>query len=95
MATERSRGEPSFVRVDRRAPDTLVTGGTGFIGRWLLVELTRREQTVAVLLRPPVARFAALQAWVSERGGNGVQLVAAPAAGPKDVDYGHDMSLVS
>jgi uncharacterized protein YbjT (DUF2867 family) len=80
MATERSRREPSFVRVDRRAPDTLVTGGTGFIGRWLLVELTRREQTVAVLLRPPVARFAALQAWVSERGGNGVQLVASPGA---------------
>jgi nucleoside-diphosphate-sugar epimerase len=62
MATERSRREPSVVRVDRRAPDTLVTGGTGFIGRWLLVELTWREQTVAVLLRPPLARFAALQA---------------------------------
>ena len=51
---------------------------TGFIGRWLLVEPTRREQTVAVILRPPVARFAALQARVSERGGNGAQLVAAP-----------------
>ena len=25
-----------------------------------------------------MARFAALQAWVSERGGNGAQLVAAP-----------------
>jgi hypothetical protein len=44
----------------------------------VLVELTRREQTVAVLLRPPMARFAALQAWVSERGGNDEQLVAAP-----------------
>ncbi len=79
MATERSTRERSFARGDRRAPDTLVSGGTGFIGRWLLLELTRREQTVAVLLRPPVARFAALQAWVSERGGNGAQLVAAPA----------------
>ena len=78
MATERSRRERSFAPCDRRAPDTLVTGGTGFIGRWLLVELTRREQTVAVLLRPPLARFTALQAWVSERGGNGAQLVAAP-----------------
>jgi Male sterility protein/Alpha/beta hydrolase family len=32
---------------------------------------------VAVVLRPPVARFIALQAWVSERGGNGARLVAA------------------
>jgi thioester reductase-like protein len=55
-----------------------VSGGTRFIGRWLLVEPTRREQTVAVLLRPPMARFAALQAWVSQRGGNDEQLVAAP-----------------
>jgi Male sterility protein len=77
MAPERSRRDRSVVRFDRSAPDTLVTGGTGFIGRWLLVELTRREQAVAVVLRPPVARFMALQAWVSERGGNGARLVAA------------------
>jgi hypothetical protein len=39
MATERPRRERSFAWCDRRAPDTLVSGGTGFIGRWLLVEL--------------------------------------------------------
>jgi uncharacterized protein YbjT (DUF2867 family) len=35
----------------RPDPDTLVTGATGFIGRWLLLELTRAGRQVAVLLR--------------------------------------------
>ncbi|WP_338603496.1 SDR family oxidoreductase [Saccharopolyspora sp. SCSIO 74807] len=52
--------------------DAFVTGGTGFIGRWLLPELTGGGRRVAVLLRDNPDgrhRLAELREWVEARGG--------------------------
>jgi nucleoside-diphosphate-sugar epimerase/pimeloyl-ACP methyl ester carboxylesterase len=54
--------------------DTLVTGGTGFLGRWLLIALTRRGRRVAVLARNARARGEELRAFVDARGGDGSRL---------------------
>jgi hypothetical protein len=82
MATERSRQERSLARCDRRAPDTLVSGGTGFIGRWLLVELTRRDQTGG---RPPPATGGTLRgvAGLGERAGWERRAARRRARGPR------------
>ncbi|GAA5152846.1 hypothetical protein GCM10023321_22130 [Pseudonocardia eucalypti] len=56
-------------------PDTLVIGGSGLIGRWLLPELTRRGRTVAALLRNAEDRADELRGWVVGHGGDPALLV--------------------
>lgn len=51
--------------------DAFVTGGTGFIGRWLLPELTVDGQRVGVLLRGGRNRLEELRDWVDAHGGRG------------------------
>lgn len=54
--------------------DALVTGGTGFVGRFLLVELTRQGQRVLVPIRDASRRAGELRSFVSTRGGDGARL---------------------
>lgn len=54
--------------------DTVVTGGTGFIGRWLVTSLTRRGRRVAVVARGGATRAAELAAFVTAHGGDGSRL---------------------
>ncbi|WP_020501459.1 SDR family oxidoreductase [Sciscionella marina] len=51
--------------------DVFLTGGTGFIGRWLLSELTADGQRVAVLLRGGGNRIGELCSWIEAHGGRG------------------------
>lgn len=81
------------------APDTLVIGGSGLIGRWLLPELTRRGRAVAALLRNAEGRADELRGWVAGHGGDpellvvvdgdltrpGLGLASAALAGVRDV----------
>lgn len=60
--------------------EALVTGATGFIGRWLLIELTARGRPVAALVRGARARERALRAFVDARGGDGARLFAVEGA---------------
>ncbi len=60
--------------MERKNPDTLVTGGTGLIGRWLLVALTRRGREVVALVRNAEARGDALRAFVTTHGGDASKL---------------------
>ncbi|WP_437688460.1 SDR family oxidoreductase [Sorangium sp. So ce176] len=54
--------------------EVLVTGGTGFIGRWLLAELTRTK-VVAAPVRRARQRAAALAAFVDAHGGDSRRLL--------------------
>jgi dihydroflavonol-4-reductase len=54
--------------------DALVTGGTGLLGRFLLVELTRRGQRILVPIRNAAARASSLREFVTSRGGDGALL---------------------
>ncbi|WP_437647237.1 SDR family oxidoreductase [Sorangium sp. So ce362] len=54
--------------------EVLVTGGTGFIGRWLLAELTRTK-VVAAPVRRARQRAAALSAFVDAHGGDSRRLL--------------------
>ncbi len=54
--------------------DVMVTGGTGLIGRWLLAELTRNRQVVAVV-RGARRRGDELRSFVGAHGGDGRRLV--------------------
>ncbi|MBX3271676.1 MAG: alpha/beta fold hydrolase [Sandaracinaceae bacterium] len=56
-------------------PEILVTGATGFIGRWLLAALTRRGSTVAALVRGAADRRAELEGFVARIGGDPSKLV--------------------
>ncbi|TXD39758.1 NAD-dependent epimerase/dehydratase family protein [Lujinxingia vulgaris] len=56
----------------------LVTGATGFIGRWLMLELTSNGVEVCALIRNPEDRLPKLRAWVDARGGDGSKLHATP-----------------
>jgi nucleoside-diphosphate-sugar epimerase len=49
-------------------PHILVTGATGFIGRFLLAQLLAQGERVVVLLRRPEPQMAELQAWLAARG---------------------------
>lgn len=51
-------------------PDTLVTGATGLIGRWLVPELTRQGRSVMVLMRNSASRAQAYIHWVEAHGGD-------------------------
>ncbi|MEZ4328355.1 MAG: alpha/beta fold hydrolase [Polyangiales bacterium] len=51
--------------------EVAVTGANGFIGRFLLVELTRRGALVWALMRRAEERVDELRAWVDARGGDG------------------------
>jgi pimeloyl-ACP methyl ester carboxylesterase/nucleoside-diphosphate-sugar epimerase len=50
-------------------PEVLVTGATGFIGRWVVLELAAAGRPVAVLLRRASEQIGPLRAWVAARGG--------------------------
>ncbi|OUS29969.1 hypothetical protein A9Q99_07880 [Gammaproteobacteria bacterium 45_16_T64] len=50
--------------------DTVVTGATGLIGRWLVPELTRLERNVLVLIRNAEARESGYRQWVQDQGGD-------------------------
>lgn len=50
--------------------EIFVTGGTGFIGQWLIRELTHKNKKVAVLMRKPEKQFQALSEWVQSHGGD-------------------------
>ena len=60
---------------DLAPPEILVTGATGFIGRWLLAALTRRGYTVAALVRGKDRRASELAAFVARIGGDARRLV--------------------
>jgi nucleoside-diphosphate-sugar epimerase len=51
-------------------PDTLVTGATGLIGRWLVPALTQRGRHVAVAIRHAARRADDYRAWTASRGGD-------------------------
>lgn len=55
--------------------DTLVTGATGFIGRWLLIDLTARGRRVAAVVRRAETRAEELRRFVDERGGDASRLL--------------------
>lgn len=79
----------------RPTPDALLTGATGFIGRWLLPEMTANGRTVAVLVRGASGRIAELQRWTRTHGGNPDLVVpfdgdlTAPGLGLGDADTAH------
>ena len=50
--------------------DTIVTGATGLIGRWLVPELTRKNRHVLVLIRNAVSREDEYRNWVQNHGGD-------------------------
>lgn len=56
-------------------PTTVVTGATGFIGRWLLAELTARGTNVVALVRDASRRAEELGAFVQTHGGDRSRLV--------------------
>ncbi len=53
-----------------KRPDTIVTGATGLVGRWLVPQLTRRNRQVMVLIRESTLRADAYRRWVETHGGN-------------------------
>jgi dihydroflavonol-4-reductase len=56
----------------------LVTGASGYIGRFLVKELLDKGDTVFALMRRPAAQAAELRAWLQAHGtaGDGLQAVA-------------------
>lgn len=55
-------------------PDTLLTGATGLIGRWLVPELTRRKRNVLILIRNADQRAEGYKEWVRKHGGDPTRL---------------------
>mgnify|MGYP000210972243 CR=1 FL=1 len=66
------------IHADATIQAAVVTGAAGFIGRYLLVALTKQGTHVAALVRGPTARLPELRAWVDAHGGDGALLSAAP-----------------
>ena len=64
---------------------SLVTGASGFMGRWLVAELLRRGQHVVALVRGGEARRAAFEADLRARGVSGerLELIAGDLAQPQ------------
>ncbi|MFO0709548.1 MAG: alpha/beta fold hydrolase [Sandaracinus sp.] len=58
-----------------REPEILVTGATGFVGRWLLASLTRDGHVVAALVRHAATRGPELSRFVARLGGDPSRLV--------------------
>ncbi|TDD43608.1 alpha/beta fold hydrolase [Saccharopolyspora elongata] len=60
-----------------RAPDTVVFGATGFIGRWTVLHLLDQGRTVAAVLRERggMSREAELRGWLRDRGAADDRLV--------------------
>ncbi|MCA9922541.1 MAG: alpha/beta fold hydrolase, partial [Anaerolineales bacterium] len=73
--------------------DVFMTGGTGLIGRWLVLELTQMGQTVAILMRKAAQRAAEYRAWAAAHDGDVSKIVALegdlaqPRLGLSDADY--------
>ncbi len=76
----RSHALPMTIRAD-----SVVTGGTGFLGRWLVAALTREGREVAVLARGGAERAPELEAFVDAHGGDATRLtlVHADLAAPE------------
>ncbi len=74
--------------------DAVVTGATGFVGRWLVPLLTARGQHVGVLVRDARQRAAEYRAWVDAHGGAAARVrffesdLGAPDLGlsPSEID---------
>lgn len=74
-------------------PDAVVLGATGFIGRWLLLELLGQGRPVAAVLRDASpARADRLRTWIREHGGDAAGLtvvagdITADGLGLSDAD---------
>ncbi len=52
----------------QQAPDVILTGATGLIGRWLLLELLRRGRRVLALVRNAQVRQVELSEWALRHG---------------------------
>ncbi|MGI5224377.1 SDR family oxidoreductase [Actinoallomurus sp. CA-142502] len=62
-----------------RTPDAVVLGATGFIGRWLLLELLGQGRPVAAVLRDASpGRADRLREWIGEHGGDAADLMVVP-----------------
>ncbi len=48
----------------------VVTGANGFIGRWLITELTSNGVAVMALVRRPEDRAPELREWLATHGGD-------------------------
>lgn len=55
---------------------TLITGATGFIGRWLILDLVSQGNTVTALMRKPETQLPELKSWIRQRGGDAEKIVA-------------------
>ncbi|MFD9126603.1 SDR family oxidoreductase [Kitasatospora sp. NPDC059571] len=62
-------------------PTDLVLGATGFLGRWLVLELLDRGHAVAAGLRGGPARAAELRRWLAEHGADDARLTALTCVG--------------
>ncbi|MBL8682452.1 MAG: SDR family oxidoreductase [Myxococcales bacterium] len=60
-------------------PIMVVTGATGFIGRWLLAELTAGRRSVVALVRNATRRADELVDFVDRHGGDGARLTVLDA----------------
>lgn len=56
-----------------------ITGGTGFIGRWLIQELSLQVSgSIGVLMRKPETQEVWLKDWLASHGGNANKIIAIP-----------------
>lgn len=81
-------------------PQILITGATGFIGRFLLAQLLAHGERVAVLLRQPQRQLTELHNWLTARGIDSRGLIAIegdlalPDAGIRDWSALHHISTL-